>query len=180
APDRPTVLSGRPKAAAIAGAGAGRAERPVSAAIAGASRLAEPAPVAGAPAVPNGVSMRRRPAARVTNDAAPPAPPRRSTRAEDVLGGARAGGDNGASRGWSKTAPAAAAARIPAPRRPVNAGTSGAGLPIRVPMAQLPGEDTVAVVVPAPTPAPVVAAAAVPVNGAEPDPVHVGSLLSKF
>jgi hypothetical protein len=59
----------------------------------------------------------------------------------------------------------------PAPRRPVSAGTSTAGLPIRVPMAQLPNESAV----PAGGPDPEQAKIA-----HEPDPSEVSSVLSRF
>jgi hypothetical protein len=52
---------------------------------------------------------------------------------------------------------------IPAPRPPVDAGTSTAGLPIRVPMAQLPSTPTIT---------------SKPVD--EPDPTEVGDVLSRF
>jgi hypothetical protein len=53
---------------------------------------------------------------------------------------------------------------VPAPRAPIDGGTSGAGLPLRVPMAQLPGELT----------QPLVPAYA------EPDPQEVSSMLTRF
>jgi hypothetical protein len=81
--------------------------------------------------------------ARATG-AGPVGPSRRSTptRAEDILSAASSAPPEEASRWWSRTGavssnlPAAASAT----RAPVDAGTSDAGLPIRVPMAQLPGE----------------------------------------
>jgi hypothetical protein len=119
--------------------------------------------------------------------AGPALPPRRRTglitsprRAEDVLGGGQPQGGDG-SRWWSRSAPPAAATRpAPVPRTPVTAGTSGAGLPMRVPMAQLPGTDV------APPPAPPeeetvpVPAGLPPRPYAEPDPERVGSTLSRF
>jgi hypothetical protein len=119
------------------------------------------------------------------------------TRAEDVLGGGRPDG-SAASRWWSRgatatagtatagtatdgtatdgatTGGAATALKIPAQRQPVTAGTSGAGLPIRRPMAQLPGADAPNAV---PTPAGVTPPRA---YSAEPDPSQVGSMLSRF
>lgn len=59
----------------------------------------------------------------------------------------------------------------PAPRGPVDAGTSDAGLPIRVPMAQLPGDGIVPAQRPADQPAKIVR---------EPDPSQVSSMLSAF
>ena len=100
--------------------------------------------------------------------------PRRDkpTRAEDVLGTGTRTPEPETSRWWSRTAPIEPSKpAIPAPRKPVSAGTSTAGLPMRVPMAQLPGES------------------AIPPTGSEeqqakivhePDPSAVSSLLSRF
>jgi hypothetical protein len=129
------------------------------------------------PTTGNGLSVPRRAAGTRIGGAAP----RRSTRAEDVLGtgrpaeGAAAADANTASRWWSRTAPVnAPAPRAPAQRQPVSAGTSDAGLPIRVPMAQLPGDGG------PPPPADVPVSAPPLMTGVEPDPSHVGSMLSRF
>jgi signal transduction histidine kinase len=99
--------------------------------------------------------------------------PRRATptRAEDVLSAVSTSMPE-ASRWWSRTAPASPSRPpAPAPREPVDAGTSDAGLPIRVPMAQLPGDGTV------PTQRPVDQPAKI---AHEPDPSQVSSMLSAF
>jgi hypothetical protein len=148
--------------------------------------------VATGSATGNALSVRRRataPSVLAGNGAGAGsgAAPRRSTRAEDVLGtgripaarpdSARADSGDAASRWWSKSGPVSAPApRVPAQRQPVNAGTSGAGLPIRVPMAQLPGDETSTVPIVAGMPP----AEAPTLAGAEPDPSHVGSTLSRF
>jgi signal transduction histidine kinase len=108
-----------------------------------------------------------------TNRPPTPMPIRRPARAEAVLdaasGDAPTGAHEGASRWWSRgggtpdPGAAAPAVRIPAPRQPVDAGTSTAGLPIRVPMAQLPSTPK---------------AVNRPVD--EPDPTEVGTLLTRF
>jgi len=59
------------------------------------------------------------------------------------------------------------------PRIPVIAGTSNAGLPIRVPMAQLPGDNGETSAVQR------LEEVTVPVY-AEPDPTSVGSMLAQF
>jgi hypothetical protein len=96
-------------------------------------------------------------------------------RAEDIIGAATAGSRpaNKGTRWWSKDGGggnAQSAKPAPAPRAPVTAGTSGVGLPIRVPMAQLPGEN--AKVEPVKQP--------VPVPHGEPDPAQVSSMLTRF
>ncbi|MEV6930815.1 hypothetical protein AB0M46_40875, partial [Dactylosporangium sp. NPDC051485] len=102
------------------------------------------------------------------------------TRAEDILGAAARGNAAPAAKGtrwWSRggggDAPAPAPA-IPAQREPVTAGTSSAGLPIRVPLAQLPGDPTGQVPAePEPT-------QPITVGHTEPDPASVGSMLTRF
>jgi hypothetical protein len=100
-------------------------------------------------------------------------------RAEDIIGAAARGsaatptkGTRWWSRGGGETPdrPRSQPLAIPVQRDPVIAGTSGAGLPIRVPMAHLPvtGETTQPIVAP------------VPVPRAEPDPAEVSSMLSRF
>ncbi len=122
----------------------------------------EVAPVSPAPAEPT-------PVAEPTPAAvsAPPAPPRR---AEDVLGAGRERASDG-TRWWSRTGPPnRPGPAVSAQRAQVTAGTSNAGLPIRVPMAQLPSDSSATqrreeVAVPA---------------YAEPDPTSVGSMLTQF
>jgi nitrate/nitrite sensing protein/histidine kinase/DNA gyrase B/HSP90-like ATPase len=150
-----------------------------------------PAPSAAGPPVPaagprtgNGISLPRdRGDTRAGADGRAAGPgrgaamPRRTTptRAEDVLGSA-ARGDGGGTRWWSRSGPPVSADRRPSmgtpatPRPPVSGGTSDAGLPIRVPMAQLPG-DTAQTVRLGDEPAR-------PIH--EPDPSQVGSMLSRF
>jgi hypothetical protein len=115
--------------------------------------------------------------------------PRRGTptRAEDVLGAANPASATpaAASRWWSKDAPIAPAGKpmVPAPRQPVDGGTSTAGLPIRVPMAQLPGDAAggVAAVGNVAGDAATERVPELPPNlAAEPDPTQVSSVLSKF
>ncbi len=99
--------------------------------------------------------------------------PRRATptRAEDVLSAVSTSAHE-ASRWWSRKVPASTNKQpAPAPRGPVDAGTSDAGLPIRVPMAQLPGEGIVPAQRPVDQPAKIVH---------EPDPSQVSSMLSAF
>ncbi|MFK3985640.1 nitrate- and nitrite sensing domain-containing protein [Micromonospora sp. NPDC050397] len=97
------------------------------------------------------------------------------TRAEDVLTPA-AGGSEAGSTWWSRqgkggpAAPAPAAAEAPvrvAASAPVTVTVNSNGLPVRVPMAQLPSANE---------PAPQVVA----VQRHEPDPEAVGGMLSKF
>lgn len=100
-------------------------------------------------------------------------------RAEDIIGAAARGNAAPAAKGtrwWSKGGggEAPAAPVVPAQRQPVTAGTSNAGLPIRVPLAQLPGDPNG--VVPA-------AEAVQPVTvsqPSEPDPASVSSMLTRF
>ncbi|HTJ34478.1 MAG TPA: nitrate- and nitrite sensing domain-containing protein [Dactylosporangium sp.] len=121
------------------------------------------------------------PANRATNGG-PAAARRGPTRSEDILGAAARG--NGApapaakgtrwwSRGGGGDAPAPAPA-IPVQREPVTAGTSSAGLPIRVPQAQLPGDPTGQV------PATPEQTQPITVAHMEPDPASVGSMLTRF
>ncbi len=100
-------------------------------------------------------------------------------RAEDIIGAASGTEAKSAkgTRWWSKEGAAAAAAAggkagpaIPAQRTPVTAGTSGAGLPIRVPLAQLPSDTTNADPIRQP----------VSVPSFEPDPDQVSSMLTRF
>jgi hypothetical protein len=63
---------------------------------------------------------------------------------------------------------------IPAQRTPVTAGTSNAGLPIRVPLAQLPGNNSGGQ-----GPAPDVTQP-LTVSHTEPDPASVSSMLTRF
>jgi hypothetical protein len=99
--------------------------------------------------------------------------PRRATptRAEDVLSAVSTSASE-ASRWWSRTAQASPSKQpAPVPRAPVDAGTSDAGLPIRVPMAQLPGDGIIPARRPVDQPAKIVH---------EPDPSQVSSMLSAF
>jgi len=100
-------------------------------------------------------------------------------RAEDIIGAASGAAAKSAknTRWWSKEGAAAAAAAgdkpaplIPAQRAPVTGGTSGAGLPIRVPLAQLPSETRKTEQNRQPDPAP----------SFEPDPEQVSSMLTRF
>lgn len=100
-------------------------------------------------------------------------------RAEDIIAGASR--PNGApapkgtrwwSRGGGGEAPRPALV-IPAQRQPVTAGTSSAGLPIRVPQAQLPGDPNQPVPAPEET-------QQVTMPHTEPDPASVGSMLTRF
>ncbi|MFI5913411.1 nitrate- and nitrite sensing domain-containing protein [Dactylosporangium sp. NPDC051541] len=141
---------------------------PVSAAPVSAAPVSA-VPVSAAPVSPNGGPA---------NGAKP-----RPARAEDIIGAA-ARGTNGApapagkgTRWWSRgggggEAPKPAI-KIPAQREPVTAGTSNAGLPIRVPLAQLPGDPNEPIPAPEDTQ---------PVNvpHTEPDPASVGSMLTRF
>lgn len=101
------------------------------------------------------------------------------SRAEDIIGAAARGnaappakGTRWWSRGGGGDAPASSAPVVPMQRTPVTAGTSASGLPIRVPLAQLPGDTgqarpdvTQPIVVPSHT---------------EPDPASVSSMLTRF
>lgn len=161
------------------------------------------APVSGAPvsAVPvsgvpvSGVPVSGIPVSGVPGAAAAPAsgpPSQRSSnggpaaqrrgpsRAEDIIGAAARGnaappakGTRWWSRGAAGDAPASTARAVPAQRTPVTAGTSASGLPIRVPLAQLPG-DTGQASMPDVT-QPIVVA-----SHTEPDPASVSSMLTRF
>jgi hypothetical protein len=95
------------------------------------------------------------------------------TRVEDILGTVSPAPDTTGSRWWSRDAPVATGEKpaVPVQRQPVSAGTSNAGLPIRVPMAQLPGDEA------GPDPRP-----GLPPEKAvhEPDPEEVSTMLSRF
>jgi hypothetical protein len=107
-----------------------------------------------------------------------------ASRSEDIIGAASGGESRSAknTRWWSKEGAAAAAAAagagagekpaplIPAQRAPVTGGVSGAGLPIRVPLAQLPSDTTKAEQNRQPDPPP----------SFEPDPDQVSSMLTRF
>ncbi|WP_432980191.1 nitrate- and nitrite sensing domain-containing protein [Dactylosporangium sp. CA-233914] len=103
-------------------------------------------------------------------------------RAEDIIDAASRGneaptpaaakGTRWWSRGGAGGAPAPARV-IPAQRQPVIAGTSSAGLPIRVPLAQLPGDPDEPVPAPEET-------QSVTTPQTEPDPASVGSMLTRF
>ena len=136
-------------------------------------------PVSGGP-VP-GAPTSAPPAGRVANGG----PARRGpNRAEDIIGAAARGNAAPATKGtrwWSKggagDAPATASV-VPAQRPPVTAGTSNAGLPIRVPLAQLPGElGQSAPGGPSGSPD---GAPPVTVSHGEPDPASVSSMLTRF
>ncbi|GAA3450086.1 sensor histidine kinase [Dactylosporangium matsuzakiense] len=107
----------------------------------------------------------------------------RPARAEEIIGAATRG-TNGApapaakgTRWWSRGGGGGEmprpAIKIPAQREPVTAGTSNAGLPIRVPLAQLPGDPNE----PAPAPEDT---QPVTMPHTEPDPASVGSMLTRF
>ncbi|WP_051798037.1 sensor histidine kinase [Catenuloplanes japonicus] len=108
----------------------------------------------------------------------PAARPARPIRAEDVLGAA-SGGAGGSGTWWNRsgagkpTGGATGLDRAPAaPTAPVTAGTNSAGLPMRVPMAQLPDGQGGAT----PTPA----GRAPERKIAELDPEATGNMLSRF
>ena len=133
------------------------------------------APMSGLPTPGSGIPAQR----AGSNGRSTPPPSRRGpTRAEDILDAAARGGagtpaaSNG-TRWWSKGGAGSAGRVSPpsvaAPREPVTAGTSEAGLPIRRPMAQLPAEQAAA------PPAPMVT-----VTHGEPDPDQVSSMLARF
>lgn len=141
------------------------------------------APVSGVPVsgagVPAGAAA---PASGAPANGGPAGPPARRgpNRAEDIIGAAARGNAAPPAKGtrwWSKAgagdAPASAAPAVPAQRTPVTAGTSASGLPIRVPLAQLPG-DTGQGVVPDVTQPLMVA------SHTEPDPASVSSMLTRF
>jgi hypothetical protein len=74
--------------------------------------------------------------------------PRRSTEGQPAAGGAPGGGAGGAGSWWSRSGGSGGpgpgfGAPVPAgpPAEPVTGGTSASGLPLRVPMAQLPADQ---------------------------------------
>jgi HAMP domain-containing protein len=146
---------------------------------------AVPASLTGAPARASAAPVTTRPALPAAEAGAVTRARRAPTRAEDVLksagatatatgstwwsrqGGGRAGGLAG---GPAATPPAASGPGGPTPPSvPITGGTMANGLPMRVPMAQLPDVGD------APRPAVPVPAARV-----EPDPEAVGSMLSRY
>ncbi|GAA2364069.1 hypothetical protein GCM10010170_061580 [Dactylosporangium salmoneum] len=151
---------------------------PVSAAPVSAAPVSA-APMSAAPASESPAPASTAPANRSTNGGPAAVARRGPSRAEDILGAAARGNSAPAAKGtrwWSRgggDAPAPAPA-IPAQREPVTAGTSSAGLPIRVPLAQLPGDPTGQVPAePEPT-------QPITVGHTEPDPASVGSMLTRF
>nr|BFE65092.1 hypothetical protein GCM10020063_096180 [Dactylosporangium thailandense] len=154
---------------------------PVSAAPVSAAPVSA-APVSAAPV--STVPVSAAPVAAAPGSSAPKSTngvKRGPARAEDIIAGASrpngapataAKGTRWWSRGGGGDAPAPAPL-IPAQRQPVTAGTSSAGLPIRVPQAQLPGDASV----PAPAPE---ETQQVTVAHTEPDPASVGSMLTRF
>jgi hypothetical protein len=146
---------------------------------------AAPASLAGIPARAPAVPVTALPALPAAEAGAATRARRAPTRAEDVLksagatatatgstwwsrqGGGRAGGLAG---GPAATPPAASGPGGPTPPSvPITGGTMANGLPMRVPMAQLPDVGE--------APRPV---ASVPAARAEPDPDAVGSMLSRY
>jgi methyl-accepting chemotaxis protein len=132
-------------------------------------------PVSGAPASGPPAS-RPATAGRPATNGRPAAPVRPGpNRAEDIIGAAARGnaptakGTRWWSRGGGSDMPAGVPA-APVQRTPVTAGTSGVGLPIRVPMAQLPADT--AQKAPATRP--------IAVMHGEPDPAEVSSMLKRF
>ncbi|GAA2595709.1 hypothetical protein GCM10010399_27850 [Dactylosporangium fulvum] len=160
---------------------------PVSAAPVSAAPVAS-APVSGAPntadrgpgAPVSGAPASGPPGQRSANGGPTTAARRGPNRAEDIIGAATRGNAAPASKGtrwWSRggggDAPAATPV-IPAQRTPVTAGTSSAGLPIRVPLAQLPGDNTGL------APAPDVTQPLTVSQHTEPDPASVSNMLTRF
>jgi hypothetical protein len=138
-----------------------------------------PGPVSGVPSSGAGGIPAQRTGG--TNGHPPSSGARRGpTRAEDILDAAARGGtgngapaSGGGTRWWSKGGgPARSSGKpaVQAPREPVTAGTSDAGLPIRRPMAQLPTDQAA----PAPATQPVA------VSHGEPDPDQVSNMLTRF
>ncbi|MEV4759518.1 nitrate- and nitrite sensing domain-containing protein [Micromonospora sp. NPDC049559] len=131
---------------------------------------------AGGAAGPVGPVPAPSPRTAAADDPDPQSRPSRPVpvRAGDIL--ATAGGTDGpaVSTWWSRSggrpaAPVQGALGTPVPPQvPVTAGTNASGLPVRVPMAQLPGVSGAA-----PTPA-------VPAPRHEPDPEAVGGMLSRY
>ncbi|MDQ7904371.1 nitrate- and nitrite sensing domain-containing protein [Phytohabitans sp. ZYX-F-186] len=179
----PSLLAPAPPARALPEPPA----RPVLAAVAAVpDSVTRELRLAAAPAPRPGVPQRAPAPALPAAEAGAAARARRGlTRAEDVLksagatatetgstwwsrqGGGRAGGLNG---GPAAMPPAATGPGGPTPPSvPITGGTMANGLPLRVPMAQLPPVDE------QPRPA-----APVPTSRVEPDPEAVGSMLSKY
>jgi methyl-accepting chemotaxis protein len=154
APDAPAPAAGVPAITVVGNtASLGRAvARAVGAGIAARSSSAAPDP---GPAKPGDTLLRR---------STPP-------RAEDILSAASKTSSE-PNRWWSRTDQTMPSKRLNTPPpQPVNAGTSSAGLPIRRPMAQLPGSN----VVPAQRTGDELVRPAY-----EPDPSEVSSILSRF
>ncbi|GAB3863894.1 hypothetical protein GCM10027610_111350 [Dactylosporangium cerinum] len=140
------------------------------------------APVSGVPATPAAAAPASGPLAQRPSNGGPAAAPARRgpSRAEDIIGAAARGNAAPPAKGtrwWSKAgagdAPASTTPSVPAQRTPVTAGTSASGLPIRVPLAQLPG-DTGQASMPDVT-QPIMVA-----SHTEPDPASVSSMLTRF
>ncbi|GIG43278.1 sensor histidine kinase [Dactylosporangium siamense] len=135
----------------------------------------------GAPATPAAAGTASGPPAQRSSNGGPAAAPRRGpSRAEDIIGAAARGNAAPPAKGtrwWSKAgagdAPVSTTPSVPAQRTPVTAGTSASGLPIRVPLAQLPG-DTGQASTPDVT-QPIMVA-----THTEPDPASVSSMLTRF
>ncbi|MET7417779.1 nitrate- and nitrite sensing domain-containing protein [Dactylosporangium sp. NPDC005555] len=138
-------------------------------------------PVPGAAAGAAGAGAGAVPAQRAANGGPAGTSQRRGpSRAEDIIGAAARGnaappakGTRWWSRGGAGDAPAPSAPVVPAQRTPVTAGTSASGLPIRVPLAQLPGDTGQAN-------RPDVTQPLVVASHTEPDPASVSSMLTRF
>jgi Nitrate and nitrite sensing len=133
-------------------------------------------PVSGPPVSGPPVQISGPPAAGANGA---PSGRRGPSRAENIIGAAARGNAAASTKGtrwWSRgggdapNEPTSQPLAIPVQREPVIAGTSGAGLPIRVPMAQLPvtGETTQPIVAPTQVPR------------GEPDPAEVSNMLTRF
>ncbi|MEV8511193.1 nitrate- and nitrite sensing domain-containing protein [Dactylosporangium sp. NPDC051484] len=173
-PVSPVPLSATPPSGVPAAAStpvAGPTGAPLSATPSSGVPAAAGVPVSGAAA--------STPPANHAANGGPASIRRGPSRAEDILGAAARGNVAPPAKGtrwWSRGGGGDAAATsraIPVQRQPVTAGTSNAGLPIRVPLAQLPGDPTGQV--PAPEPVQPVAGPHM-----EPDPASVGSMLTRF
>ncbi|MEV0559825.1 nitrate- and nitrite sensing domain-containing protein [Dactylosporangium sp. NPDC050588] len=142
------------------------------------------APVSGVPGAGGGPAgpASGPPAQRTANGGPAAGAQRRGpSRAEDIIGAAARGntappakGTRWWSRGGAGDAPASSAPAVPAQRTPVTAGTSASGLPIRVPLAQLPGDTGQAETRPDVT-QPIQVS-----SHTEPDPASVSSMLTRF
>lgn len=192
-PMRGVPVSGAPAAGGAgngAGNGSGNGSGASGPGAPGAGGAVPGAPVSGVPVsgagipvsgVPAGAPASGPPAQHPTNGGPAGAPLRRGpSRAEDIIGAAARGNAAPPAKGtrwWSKAgagdAPPSAAPAVPAQRTPVTAGTSASGLPIRVPLAQLPG-DTGQGIVPDMTQQIMVS------SHTEPDPASVSSMLTRF